>query len=202
MNKSIVSPIRPTIVANLNVKSPSVTEEGGQSGEPGEKTDKASRVVIATTNVQVRLLPIPALTDGAAVVARSMLDPDESRVIVINLNRGHVLVTRALARADSLLIRHLCAQGLSDFCRWFDDKRDGHAITGAIRSLCGIPRNAMLSQSAFSTRLATCEAFRTLDKIPIYGPRAKEGPFALFRFTVALRDPSDIPNWQVKHGCV
>jgi hypothetical protein len=186
-------------VANLNVKSSSVTKEGGQSGGPGVKTHKASRVVIATTNVQVRLLPIPALTDGAAVVARSVLDPDESRVILINLNRGHVLVARALIRADSLLVRHLCAQGLSDFCRWFDDKRDGHAITGAIRSLCGIPRDAMLSQSAFSTRLATCEAFRSLDKIPIYGPSPKEGPFTLFGFMVALRHPSDIPNWLLKH---
>jgi hypothetical protein len=145
--------------------------------------------------VHIRLLAVPSLPDGGAVVARSAL-LHEGRAIVIQVNRKHVLTSRALGRADSLLVRHLCAQAITEFCQWFADKRDGRAITRAFRLLCGIPRDAMLSQSAFSTRLANCEALRTLDRLPIYGLAAKDGPFVLFQFEVALREPSDIPNWR------
>jgi hypothetical protein len=150
--------------------------------------------VIVKTGVEVRLLVVGSLPDGAAVVARSALA--DGRAIVVNLNRQHVLTARALSRADSLLVRYLSAQAIVDFCRWFDDKGDGRAITRAIRSLCGIPRNATLSDSAFATRLARCEEFHVLDKLPIYGPAPKDELFTLFRLGVALRCPSDIPNWR------
>jgi hypothetical protein len=188
--KSGFPPIRTQLVVNQNP----------EPGSPGGKLRSKSAVaVISQMEVHVRILAVASIPDGAAVVARSAL-LDESRSIVVNLNRTHVLTARALGRADSLLVRYLCAQAITEFCLWFNDKADGRAITRAIRSLCDIPPDAMLSQSAFATRLAISEEFRALDKLPIYGPTPKDELFTLFRFTAALRSPSDIPNWIAKRS--
>jgi hypothetical protein len=196
--KSAFAPMRPSIVAAKPSVAPSARNSNGEGDGPDSETrTPAIRVTIAEMDVLVRLLPVPVLADGAAVVARSVLELDgKSRGILIHLNRGHVLVARALSRADSLLIRYLIAQAIAAFSVWFKERADGRAVTKALRSLCGIPRDAMLLNSAFVTRLSACEAFRSLDQLPIYGPSPKEGPFTLFSFRATLRTPSDIPNWK------
>jgi hypothetical protein len=193
--KSAFVPVSPSIVAAKLGATPSVEQFDGKYSAPEGKP--RGRVTIAEMDIFVRLLPVPVLADGAAVVARSLLELDgKTRSILVHLSRRHLLVARALSRADSLLIRYLIAEAIAAFSVWFKDRADGRAVTKALRSLCAIPRDAMLLNSAFITRLSACEAFRSLDQLPIYGPAPKEGPFTLFNFRAALRTPSDIPNWK------
>jgi hypothetical protein len=195
--RTVFAPMRPTV--SVAPREPAVASliTGLGGGGPDSKPSKPPvRVTISKQDIHVSLLMVQSITDGTAIVARSMLSPDgRSRCIVINLNRKHALVSKALSRADALLVRYLCAQSLSDFSVWFKDRSDGRAVTRSLREICAVPKNSNFWGSSFVARLAACEALRAIDQLKIYGPMPEVGPFHLFDFQADLRSPSDIPSW-------
>ncbi len=181
--RTVFAPMRPTV--SVAPREPAVASliTGLGGGGPDSKPSKPPvRVTISKQDIHVSLLMVQSITEGAAIVARSMLSPDGgSRCIVINLNRKHALVSKALSRADALLVRYLCAQSLSDFSVWFKDRSDGRAITRSLREICAVPKNSNSWGSSFVARLAACEALRAIDQLRIYGRKLDRSTCSTFR---------------------
>ena len=144
---------------------------------------------------------VDELNRGGTAVARSA-QKDGARTIRIDLNRGHVLVSRALHRADSLTIRFFAGLSLVEFCGYWERSRDGKATHKALLELCGCRPEQRLFGSGLASQLAASPALQTIDKLPIFGLGNESGPFPLFALDAKLRTPSDVAGWSSEPGRV
>lgn len=135
---------------------------------------------------------------GATGSARSGLCADGRRGIRIWLAPAHLLVSRALHRADALTIRFLVGLALVEFCAFWVGTRDGAAVTRAFKRLAGIPPGQQAWGSGFASRLACSEPLRVVDTLPIFSRSPQTGSFDLFTLTIEGRTPSDVPNWRLR----
>jgi hypothetical protein len=136
---------------------------------------------------------------GATAVAKSARI-DGRRVVRIGLCKDHLLVSKALARADTLTIRFLISLSLTEFCLFWSSARDGAVIRNELKKIAGFAPGDQAWGSAFASRLAISEPMRVIDSLPIYGKSPEAGPFELFSLEVPQRSPSDITNWRFKNG--
>ena len=123
---------------------------------------------------------------------------DGSRGIRVWLSPAHLLVGRALNRADTLTIRFVVGLALVEFCAFWASTRDGAAVTRAFKRMAGIPLHERAWGTGFASRLASSEVMRAVDNLPIFSRSPQAGPFDLFTLTIEARTPSDIQNWRVR----
>ena len=128
------------------------------------------------------------------------MERDGRRIIRVGLCKSHLLVSKALARADTMSIRFLVALSLVEFCLFWASATDGRGITRALRHMAGYGPQERSWGSGFASRLAVSEPMRSLDTLPIFGPTAADGRHLLFELKAELRSPSDIRNWQLRNG--
>jgi len=138
--------------------------------------------------------------NGATAIAHSYMERDGRRIIRVGLCKSHLLVSKALARADTMSIRFLVALSLVEFCLVWANATDGRGITRALRRMAGYGPQERSWGSGFASRLAVSEPMRSLDALPIFGPTPAEGRHLLFEFKAQLRSPSDIRNWRLRNG--
>jgi hypothetical protein len=131
---------------------------------------------------------------GATAVANSVL-LDGKRTIAVRLCSGHLLVSKALARADALTIRFLIALSLVEFCLFWSSARDGASVRNELKRLAGFTPGSQAWGTSFASGLAISEPLRIIDTLPIFGRTPESGPFTLFEFSAAMRSPSDVTNW-------
>jgi hypothetical protein len=139
--------------------------------------------------------------NGATAIARSAL-VDGKRTIRIGLCQEHLIVSRALQRADNLAIRFLIALSLVEFCSFWGTSRDGAAVRNELKRLAGYSPGDQAWGTAFASRLAVCEPMRVIDGFPLFGREPQCGPFTLLELDLPMRSPSDITNWRAKNGTV
>jgi hypothetical protein len=149
--------------------------------------------------IEVRIaleLTAPNTTlDSATAIARSCL-VDGRRAIRIGLNASHLIVSRALHRADVVTIRFLVALSLVEFT-WFSSvSRDGSSVRRKLKELAGIEPGFNAYGSGFASRLAVSEVMRVIDGLPIFGREPQQGPFELFTFEAPMRSPTDNKGWR------
>jgi hypothetical protein len=155
--------------------------------------------VIGLVSVHVTLELIE-VHNGATAVAHSYMERDGRRMIRVGLCKSHLLVSKALARADTLAIRFLVALSLVEFCLFWNASTDGRGVTRALRQLAGYTPQERSWGSGFASRLAISEAMRVVDVLPIFGAKPTDGKHSLFEFKALLRSPSDIRNWCRRNG--
>jgi hypothetical protein len=138
--------------------------------------------------------------NGATALARSCL-VDGRRTVRVELYQDHLLVSRALLRADTLTIRFLIALSLVEFCAFWSGSRDGSAVRNELKKIAGFTPGDQAWGSAFASRLSIALPMRVVDDLPIFSRDPKTGDsFKLFSFEAAQRVPSDITNWRAKDG--
>jgi hypothetical protein len=138
--------------------------------------------------------------NGATAIAHSYMERDGRRIIRVGLCKSHLLVSKALARADTMSVRFLVALSLVEFCLFWASATDGRGITRALRHMAGYGPLERSWGSGFASRLAVSEPMRSLDTLPIFGPTPADGRHLLFELKAQLRSPSDIRNWQLRNG--
>jgi hypothetical protein len=162
-------------------------------------SDSTASAVIGLVPVHVTLELIEA-HNGATAVAHSYMERDGRRIIRVGLCKSHLLVSKALARADTLAIRFLVALSLMEFCLFWNASTDGRGVTRALRQLAGYTPQERSWGSGFASRLAICEPMRAVDALPIFGAKPADDRHSLFEFKALLRSPSDIRNWCRHNG--
>jgi hypothetical protein len=162
-------------------------------------SDRTAPAVIGLIPVHVTLELIE-VHNGATAIARSYMERDGRRIIRVGLCKSHLLISKALARADTLFVRFLVALSLVEFCLFWANATDGRGITRALRHMAGYGPQERSWGSGFASRLAVSEPMRVLDTLPIFGPTPTDGRHLLFELKARLRSPSDIRNWQLRNG--
>lgn len=98
-------------------------------------------------------LQLQTCPGGATAVARSGLNPDGSRGIRVWLNPEHLIVSRALHRSDSLIVRFLIGTALVEYCDFWRSSADGRAVYRALkRNSEGTPSREKTSCKAADMR--------------------------------------------------
>jgi hypothetical protein len=157
---------------------------------------ETSAPVITNISVTVKLKLVEELSTGGTAVARSALSEEGERRIRISLNRVHLLVSKSLLRADSLLIRFLVALSLTEFCWAWRQSNDFRAVERALKEIAGMDEDSKIFGSGFTSALAASDPLRVIDSLPIFGREPKEGPHELFSFRAPLATPSNILGWR------
>ena len=98
------------------MSTPSLSDQKGQSGPPVPQ----SRYGLLDVAIALQLQDAPGNTTASA---RSGICADGSRGIRVWLCPAHLLVSRALHRADNLTIRFLTALALVEFCAFWGSWR-------------------------------------------------------------------------------
>jgi hypothetical protein len=155
--------------------------------------NKQSLPIFGLLTVRVSLALIDSHR-GATAVANSVL-LDGKRTIRVGLCQEHLLVSRALQRADNLTVRFLAGLALVEFCLFWGDTRDGASVRNELKRLAGFTAGDRAWGSSFASGLAISEPMRVVDTLPIFGRTPEPGPHGLFGVEVAQRSPSDIRNW-------
>ena len=198
--KSMFAPMRPTNNYTPPAEPLQKPRAGAEavtsqpSSPPANPAPELIKFTLAPYSVDVVLCLVDELTRGGTAVARSA-QKDGARTIRIDLNRGHVLVAKALHRADSLIIRFFAGLALVEFCGYWERSRDGKATHKALLELCGCRPEQRLFGSGLASQLAASPALQTIDNLPIFGVRNESGPWSLFTLTAQLRVPSDVAGW-------
>jgi hypothetical protein len=157
---------------------------------------ETSAPVITNIAVTVKLKLVDELSTGGTAVARSALSKEGERRIRISLNRVHLLVSKALLRADSLLIRFLVSLSLTEFCWAWRQSNDFRAVERALKQIAGMDEESKIFGTGFTSALAASDTLRVIDSLPIFGRSDEVGPFKLFDFTAPLSTPSNILGWR------
>ena len=168
-----------------------------------DKTNKQPPLAAATsvpviTNVMVtvKLKLVDELATGGTALAKSALSKEGGRRIRISLNRSHLLVSKSLLRSDSLLIRFLVAQSLTEFCWAWRQSNDFRSVERALKWIAGMDEESKIFGTGFTSALAASDALRIIDSLPVFGRSGEAGPFELFAFTAPLATPSNILGWR------
>ena len=167
-----------------------VSRSASQPAEPEEPT--------ASYDVVVTLRLAGELPNGEPVRVRSVLGSGGERLIQLWLNAGHLIVSRSLARADTLLIKFLLCLALAEYVGFWQRKAryDGGALREAIIRLAAIEPENFWGIS-LASRLCASELLRSLDTLPIFGPSPSQEPYTLFALpAVRLRERSELPTWR------
>jgi hypothetical protein len=188
------------VAASKPSGAPGVVAGDSTTTEPLKATTEANRPPpkpVALYTVVVTLCVVPELPKGEVVRIRSKLGEAGERVIELSLNSGHILVSRSLKRADTLLVRFLLCMALAEYVGFWRGRHDGQILKEAITTAAGIePENFW--GLTLASKLAGSELLRSLDSTLVFGPAPSEEVFELFKLTVQLREYSDIPNWRPK----
>jgi hypothetical protein len=153
--------------------------------------------LVALRPVRVTLELIDASHTGATAVAHSGLDQEDgARLIRVGLCGTHILVNRALHRADTFAIRFLIGIALVEYSLFWWHSSDGKGVTDALRQAAGYAPDQNAWGSGFASRLASSDFLRPVDQLPIFGASPKAGPHQIGEFKAVLRHPSDILRWR------
>jgi hypothetical protein len=145
----------------------------------------------------LELIDPPA--SSATAIARSDLSPDDgARLIRVGLRPAHLLVKRALHRADTLHLRFLVGISLVEYSLFWWRATDGKGVTDALRQAAGYVPGENSWGSAFASRLAISELLLPIDRLPIFDPSPQAGPHILGTIKIVGRSPSDIPRWRIR----
>ena len=156
-----------------------------------------SEPLFALRSVRVTLELIDASHGGSTAIAHSRLDQqDDTRLIRIGLGTTHLLVNRALHRADTFAIRFLVGLALVEYSLFWWHASDGKGVTDALRSLAGYSPLENAWGSGFASRLAISDFLRPVERAPIFGANPKAGPHLIGELKAVTRHPSDIPRWR------
>jgi hypothetical protein len=150
--------------------------------------------------VSVTVQVVGELPNGEPVRVRSVLGATGERIIGLWLNAGHIVVSRSLTRADSVLIKFLLCLALSEYIGFWKvrARHDGGALSHAIIRLAAIKSESYWGLS-LGSKLCASELFRSLDVLPIFGPAPSQETHTLFTLSaVQLRQRSDLPNWRAR----
>ena len=162
---------------------------GAATNKPG------SEPLTASYDVLITLQLVPELPRGEPVQIRSALGNGGERVIQLSLNAGHIIVSRSLKRADTLVVRFLLCLALPEYTVFWVNSGDGRAVKAALVQAAGIEQER--GGIALASRLAATEFLRALDVIPIFGPAPSDQTHQLVTLPgVLLLVVSDIPNWR------
>lgn len=191
--RSVFAPMRPATSPETAESTPAV------SLNPGAITNKAGSEPAASYDVLITLRLVPELPRGEPVQIRSALGKNGERVIQLSLNASHLMVSRSLKRADTLVVRFLLCLALAEYTGFWANRRDGRAVKAALVQAAGIqPERGGI---ALASRLAATEFLRALDVIPIFGPAPSDQTHQLVTLRgVPLLAVSDIPNWRLRQA--
>ena len=95
--------------------------------------------------------------NGATAIAHSALDPGGQRIIRSGLCANHLLVNRALQRADTVSIRFFVALALVEFCQFWANSRDGASVCRELRKLAGYQSHENAWGSGVASRLSVSD---------------------------------------------
>jgi hypothetical protein len=153
--------------------------------------------LVALRPVRITLELIDSLHGDATAIAHSTRDPqDGTRMIRVGLCNKHILVNRALRRADTFAIRFLIGIALVEYSLFWWHSSDGKGVTDALRQAAGYAPDESAWGSGFASRLASSDFLRPVDQLPIFGASPKAGPHQIGEFKAVLRHPSDILRWR------
>jgi hypothetical protein len=170
-------------------------ESSARSGVPATGN---SEPIIALRPVRLTLELIDATHGGATAIAHSGLDhQDGTRLIRVGLCSTHLLVNRALHRADSVIIKFLIGMSLVEYTIFWWRTDDGQAVVKVLREMAGYASDERAWGSGFASRLAISGLLRSVDQLPIFGPSPQDGPHLIGELKAALKHPSDILRWRV-----
>jgi len=153
--------------------------------------------LVALRPVRITLELIDSLHGDATAIAHSTRDPqDGTRMIRVGLCNKHILVNRALRRADTFAIRFLIGIALVEYSLFWWHSSDGKGVTDALRQAAGYSPDESAWGRGFASRLAISDFLRPVDQLPIFGASPKTGPHLIGEFKALTRHPSDIPRWR------
>lgn len=199
--KSVFSTMRPnvTALAPKPLASPVPTAAGaGASKEPARSPagDRRTELPVAPYDVSVIMQLVAELPNNEPIRVRSVLGTKGERNIHLSLNTNHLIVSRSLKRADTLLIRFLLCIALAEYLQFWGRRHDGQSLRAAITKAAGIEPEQYWGLT-LATKLSASELLRSLDATPIFGPGPSEAVHTLFVLSaVRLRETSDMPNWR------
>jgi hypothetical protein len=130
---------------------------------------------------------------------RSVLAEDGERQISVILNKSDLMVSKALARADTATIRFFVALLVTEWIHYWEKRHEGRLVRSALRKAANVPEADRLWWTGFASSLARTQLFDELAQMPIYGPAGLlMAPTALFILdNVTLRRESQIRSWNV-----
>jgi hypothetical protein len=184
-----------------NGQPPSEATLNSVQGKPNVKltlpaTGKVEPL-FALRPVRLTLELIDATHGGATAIAHSALDQqDGTRLIRVGLCSTHILVNRALRRADTVTIKFLIGLSLVEYTLYWFRASDGKGVNDALREAAGYALDENVWGSGFASRLAISSLLRSIDALPIFGASPKAGPHIIGELRTVLRHPSDIPRWR------
>lgn len=198
--KSVFNPMKPSGPPPSPAEAPGKPVSGGNALTQPNRATEADRtppkpVALYTVVVMVRV--VNELPKGEPVMVRSKRGAAGERSIHLWLNAGHLIVSRSLKRADTLVIRFLLCMAVAEYLNFWGNRFDGRSLRDAITKLAGIEGENFWGLT-LASKLAGSELLRVLDRLPIFSPVPSEENFELFRLTVQLREYSDIRNWRPK----
>jgi hypothetical protein len=120
-----------------------------------------------------------------------------TRLIRVGLCSRHLLVDRALRRADTSTIKFLIGSALTEYALYWWRASDGKGVTDALREIAGYSLDENAWGSGFASRMGNSDLLRPVDQLPIFGPSPKAGPHLIGEFKAVTRHPSDIPRWRL-----
>jgi hypothetical protein len=123
---------------------------------------------------------------------------DGTGLIRVGLCSRHLLVDRALHRADTVTIKFLIGLSLIEYIVFWWRTHDGQGVTKALREAAGYAPDERAWGSAFASRLAISDFLRSVDQLPIFGANPQSGPHKLGELKAVLSHPSDIPRWRLE----
>jgi hypothetical protein len=136
-------------------------------GEPNANNQPDSLPSFGLLTVRITLELIGE-HDGATAIARSAL-VEGKRTIRVGLYQEHLIVSKALARADALTVRFLIALSLVEFCAFWYAARDGASVRNELKRLSGFAAGDRAFGTAFASGLAISELMRAVDTLSIFG---------------------------------
>jgi hypothetical protein len=135
------------------------------------------RLALRPVRITLELIDPPACS--ATAIARSDRERDDgTRLIRVGLRPAHLLVQRALHRADTLHLRFLVGLSLVEYCLFWWNTHDGKGVADTLHQAAGYTPNENAWGSGFASRLAISPLL-----LPIEG-----------------RSPSDIPRLRTREG--
>jgi hypothetical protein len=200
--RSAFTPMKPSapVQSSKPVTSPVVTppttvsRSASQPAEPEEP--------VAPFDIVVTLRLAGELPNAEPVRVRSVLGKGGERIIQLWLNAGHLVVSRSLTRADTLIIKFLLCLALAEYIGFWRGRarHDGGALREAIIQQAAIEPENFWGIS-LASRLCASELLRSLDTLPIFGPSPSQDSHTLFTLpAVRLRERSELPNWRVRNA--
>jgi hypothetical protein len=192
--RSVFIPMRPTS-APLPSKPAGAPEAA--LGEPTiTQPPKAAREPVKSVQADVVLqlgLCNEPLRKGLGVTFPSF-DTSGRRLIVVNLNRANPLVSRALGKLDSSMIKFMAGLLVAEFAL-MRKGAEAVAIRTTLHSAVGVPveRSRFLSFSYLAAALVDSSLLVQIGRLAIYGPlnESVTGPFEICVLqNLSLLEPS------------